>query len=529
MGVWFFRVKVDSSQERMKNMTNDRTQATHSTPASNFPTESFDDPVAAVARVSAIYEANTGFLRDAFARYRKDEPFSHRVRACYPFVRVRTELNTQIDSRRSYGFVAGPGIFETTLTRPDMFGDYYREQLRLLAKNHHAGIEVGVSAQPIPIHFAFAEGIHLEGDLDRDRLLAMRNTFDMPDLARLDDRIANGTYEPAPGEPHPLALFTAARVDFSLHRLKHYTATSPTHVQNYVLYTNYQFYIDEFVKLGRTIMSKTDDEETRKYRSEYTSFVEPGDVITRNENLSDLQEEPQGVAPARLPQMPAYHLKRADGSGITMINIGVGPSNAKTITDHIAVLRPHAWIMLGHCAGLRNTQRLGDYVLAHGYVREDHVLDADLPLWIPIPALAEVQVALEKAVAQVTQLEGIDLKHVMRTGTVASVDNRNWELRDHREPVQRLSQSRAIALDMESATIAANGFRFRVPYGTLLCVSDKPLHGELKLPGMADQFYRAQVDQHLQIGVMAMELLRMNGLSKLHSRKLRGFAEVAFQ
>jgi hypothetical protein len=73
----------------------------------------------------------------------------------------------------------------------------------------------------------------------------------------------------------------------------------------------------------------------------------------------------------------------------------------------------------------------------------------------------------------------------MRTGTVATIDNRNWELRDQSGPVRRLSQSRAVALDMESATIAANGFRFRVPYGTLLCVSDKPLHGELKLPGMA--------------------------------------------
>lgn len=265
----------------------------------------------------------------------------------------------------------------------------------------------------------------------------------------------------------------------------------------------------------------------RAYRSQYSAFVEPGDVVTYNANLGS--EAAEGAAPPRLPQMPAYHLKRADGSGITMVNIGVGPSNAKTITDHIAVLRPHAWVMLGHCAGLRNTQRLGDYVLAHGYVREDHVLDADLPLWVPIPALAEVQLALERAVADVTQLEGAELKRVMRTGTVASVDNRNWELRDHREPVQRLSQSRAIALDMESATIAANGFRFRVPYGTLLCVSDKPLHGELKLPGMADQFYRAQVDQHLQIGVRAMEILRTNGLDKLHSRKLRSFAEVAFQ
>ena len=206
-----------------------------------------------------------------------------------------------------------------------------------------------------------------------------------------------------------------------------------------------------------------------------------------------------------------------------------GPANAKTITDHIAVLRPHAWIMLGHCAGLRNTQQLGDYVLAHGYVREDHVLDEDLPLWVPIPPLAEVQVALEEAVADVTQLQGYELKRIMRTGTVASTDNRNWELLPQRTPMRRFSQSRAIALDMESATIAANGFRFRIPYGTLLCVSDKPLHGEIKLPGMANQFYRERVDQHLRIGMRAIELLRQQRPEQLHSRKLRSFAEVAFQ
>jgi AMP nucleosidase len=220
---------------------------------------------------------------------------------------------------------------------------------------------------------------------------------------------------------------------------------------------------------------------------------------------------------------------RKDHSGGTMLNIGGGPANAKTITDHIAVLRPHAWIMLGHCAGLRNSQELGDYVLAHGYVREDHVLDEDLPLWVPIPPLAEIQLALEGAVADVTQLHGYELKRIMRTGTVASTDNRNWELLPQREPERRFSQSRAVALDMESATIAANGFRFRVPYGTLLCVSDKPLHGELKLPGMANQFYRERVDQHLRIGLCAIERLRSTRLGKLHSRKLRSFAEVAFQ
>jgi AMP nucleosidase len=212
-----------------------------------------------------------------------------------------------------------------------------------------------------------------------------------------------------------------------------------------------------------------------------------------------------------------------------MVNIGVGPANAKNITDHIAVLRPYTWIMLGHCAGLRNTQQLGDYVLAHGYVREDHVLDEELPLWVPIPALAEIQVALEQAVADVTQVQGAALKSIMRTGTVASTDNRNWELLPDNQAQRRFSQTRAVALDMESATIAANGFRFRVPYGTLLCVSDKPLHGEIKLPGMANHFYRERVDQHLRIGIRALELLRKQGIDQLHSRKLRSFAEVAFQ
>jgi AMP nucleosidase len=249
--------------------------------------------------------------------------------------------------------------------------------------------------------------------------------------------------------------------------------------------------------------------------------VGPGnDVITN-------PDQPLNT-PSKLPQMPTYHLTRERGAGITLVNIGVGPSNAKTATDHIAVLRPHVWLMVGHCAGLRNTQSLGDYVLAHAYLREDRVLDDDLPVWVPIPALAEVQIALEEAVADVAEVSGYDLKRIMRTGTVATVDNRNWELRDQAGPVQRLSQSRAIALDMESATIAANGFRFRVPYGTLLCVSDKPLHGELKLPGMASSFYKTQVSRHLQIGIRAMEKLRDMPLERLHSRKLRSFEETAF-
>ncbi len=493
----------------------------------------FDDPAAALAQVRLIYDNSVNHLREALQAFVAGDvgaatptgPHGQtRIRACYPFVRVHTDTVARADSRLSYGFVSGPGTYETTLTRPDLFSKYYLEQFRLLLANHQVSLEVGTSAQPIPVHFSLAESDHIEGSLGPERRLLMRDLFDLPDLAAMDDGIANGTYEPGPGAAQPLALFTAPRVDYSLHRLRHYTGTAPEHFQNFVLFTNYQFYIDEFVRLGHELMADEDLVEDG-----YSAFIEPGNVLTRRLGHAPSAADGLGAPPPRLPQMPAYHLVRADGSGITMVNIGVGPANAKTITDHIAVLRPHAWIMLGHCAGLRNTQQLGDYVLAHGYVREDHVLDEDLPLWVPIPALAEVQVALEAAVAEITQLKGYELKRIMRTGTVASTDNRNWELLPHRTPERRFSQSRAIALDMESATIAANGFRFRVPYGTLLCVSDKPLHGEIKLPGMANHFYRARVDQHLRIGIRAMELLHEQGVDQLHSRKLRSFAEVAFQ
>ena len=486
-----------------------------------FAPAAFDDADAALQRVQAIYQGSTAHLRQWLQRFVAGEALPGRVRAFYPVVRIRTHTVGRADSPIAYGFVAGPGTFETTLTRPDLYAGYYRQQFELLLRNHGVMLEVGTSSQPIPVHFSLSEGDHLEGSLSSERRLLLRDLFDLPDLAAMDDGIANGTHEPAAGEPHPLALFTAPRVDYSLHRLRHYSGTAPEHFQHFVLFTNYQFYIDEFIKLGHALMADPG--------SGYTGFVEPGNVVTRCAGQPAQPGDDAGTPPPRLPQMPAYHLMRADGSGVTMVNIGVGPANAKTITDHIAVLRPHAWIMLGHCAGLRNTQQLGDYVLAHGYVREDHVLDEELPLWVPIPALAEIQLALEQAVADVTQLGRWELKRILRTGTVASTDNRNWELLPHPGPERRFSQSRAVALDMESATIAANGFRFRVPYGTLLCVSDKPLHGEIKLPGMANTFYRERIDQHLRIGLRAVELLRTQRAEQLHSRKLRSFAEVAFQ
>jgi AMP nucleosidase len=492
-------------------------------------TKSFTDAVRAHEWIQHIYNTNVEYLRHAFDSFSKGKWHDGRAHAHYPYLEIVTKKAPAVDNRLSFGFLSQPGTYRTTLTRPELYRDYYLEQFSLLLKSHpDSELHVGVSDVPIPLHFALGENFHLEGDLSSEQLARLPEIFDQPDLKIMDDTIPSGTHIPKPGEPQPLALFIAPRVDLSLQRLKHYTGTTAEHFQKFVMFTNYPFYVDEFVRMGHELMSASDDEETAKERSQYTAFVEPGNVITHNANLENHLKS-EGKKPPRLPQMPAYHLKRADGTGITLINIGIGPSNAKTITDHVAVLRSHTWLMLGHCAGLRNSQKLGDYVLAHGYVRDDNVLDHAVPLWVPIPALSEIQIALEKAVSKITGLDDYEQKKIMRTGTVATVSDRNWELWEQSVPIQRLSQCRAIALDMESATIAANGFRFRVPYGTLLCVSDKPLHGQLKLPGMADKFYRERVDQHLRIGLMAMEKIRALGYGRVHSRKLRSFSEVAFQ
>ena len=476
-----------------------------------LPAAVYDDAVAAVADLRRRYEAATGFLREKFGEVMAGAPPEGRYRAFYPAVGLTTASFAKVDSRLSFGHVTEPGIYETTVTRPELFEGYLTEQIGLLIQNHGMPVRVGTSDTPIPLHFAMGEDAHVEGAIAVTLHRPLRDLFDVPDLNTTDDHIVNGTVRP--GAARPLAPFTAQRIDYSLARLAHYTATSPSHFQNHVLFTNYQFYMDEFVDFALEAIADP--------TSGYTAFVEPGNAIVTRDGRT-------GAPIGRSPQMPAFHLIRPRHSGISMVNIGVGPSNAKTATDHLAVLRPHCWLMIGHCGGLRQSQTIGDYVLAHGYLRRDRILDDLVPTEIPVPALAEVQLALQEAAARVTGERGGDaLKRRLRTGTVVSYDDRNWELRWSQER-HRISLGRCIAVDMESAALATQGYRLRVPYGTLLCVSDKPLHGEIKLPGAATRFYERAVGEHLRIGLEALALLR-GELGSLHSRKLRGFDEPPFR
>ena len=117
----------------------------------HIATEAFTDAAAAVNRLDDIYERNTRFLRDRFEAYANGEPLTARVRATYPFVRVTTSTHARLDSRLAYGFVAGPGVHETSVTRPDIFGRYLEEQIGLLLKNTGGDVEVLITiGRPMP-------------------------------------------------------------------------------------------------------------------------------------------------------------------------------------------------------------------------------------------------------------------------------------------------------------------------------------------------------------------------------------------
>ncbi|MBY0284034.1 MAG: AMP nucleosidase [Sphingomonas sp.] len=471
-----------------------------------------------VAELDRLYTASVERLRAALTAYLADgtvpDPTARRDGSfAYPEIRLNYKGGGDRPApMRSFGRLVQPGRYAISVTKPATFAGYLTEQLTLLLEDYDVEVEAVAGRQEIPFPYVLDPGHAVS--LDEVSALELARHFPATELAHIGDEIADGLWK-SPDAVRPLALFDGLRTDFSLARLRHYTGTPPEHVQRFVLFTNYHRYVDEFVRWACEQLGP---------ESRYTAVSGAGGIVIEE---GDDPDKLVSDSAWRRHQMPAYHLIAPDRTGITLVNIGVGPSNAKTICDHLAVVRPEAWLMIGHCGGLRPSQRIGDYVLAHAYLRDDHVLDAVLPPEIPIPAIAEVQQALARAAETVSGQSGDELKRRLRTGTIVTTDDRNWEL-SYSKSALRFSQSRAVGIDMESATIAAQGYRFRVPYGTLLCVSDKPLHGELKLPGQANRFYERAIAEHMKIGIEACEQLRREG-AKLHSRKLRAFNEPPFR
>lgn len=460
-----------------------------------------DTAAHAVEELISLYDASATLARDAIDA----GEFERYAEVRYPKLSVEVRQWQPINRSEPFGYVDEAGVYSAVLSRPDIMARYLTAQLEALTANYECEIRVGYSDVCIP-----PEYIAGMGDLSEVRR-SNSEFVPRPTLDEVDDAIVDGHWDAFHGAEKPLFHFGPQRFDLALARLEHYTGINPESLQKYILFTNYAMHVTEFVRFG--VRSLSDPE------SRYTGLVLPsGETVSDTVAVEDLELGSKF-------QMPRYDLVTEDGDGITMINIGVGPSNAKTITDCLAVLRPEAWIMIGHCAGMDARMRIGDLILGNAYERHDHVLDDHIRRDQPIPAVPEIQRTLEKAVEKVY---GEDTS-LMRTGTVLSTGDRNWEWKSPRDLWDWLRGSTAAAVDMESCTLAANGYRYRVPYGTLLAVSDLPLHAVPKLPAGAQAFYSNSKEAHVMCAVRAMERLAKNP-RRLRTRKLRRtIGEVPFR
>lgn len=461
----------------------------------------------AIERLGQLYDSSCELARKSLETGDYDA-YRHVV---YPKIVVDVREWSPIDRSQPFGYVDEAGRYSATLSKPYVISDYLHEQLTRLTENYPCDIFVGQSDVRIP-----PEYIHNIGDTSEARRAGdVADAIPRPTLDEVHDAIIDGDWDAFHGEEKPLFHFGPQRFDIACARIEHYTGIEIDTVQKFILFTNYAMHTTEFVRFGLSQLAQED--------SRYTSMVLPTGETLHSDDAVNVDCE-QLTLTSRF-QMPRFDLVTAAGDGITMINIGVGPSNAKTITDCLAVLRPEAWIMIGHCAGLDGRMRIGDLILGNAYQRQDNLLDGYVGSHNPIPAIPEVQRMLE---ASVDEIYGTN-KTLMRTGTVLSTDDRNWEWRTSRQLWEWLKASTAVAVDMESCTIAANGYRYRVPYGTLLSVSDLPLHAVPKLPAQAQAFYSNSKEAHVMCAVRTVEQLADNP-QRLHTRKLRRtIGEVPFR
>src|SRR5437868_326724 len=322
---------------------------------------------AIVDQVCAIFDESVANLRSALTAYLRDgelpDPKDRAAgRFAYPELRIDYHPTAPRPANppvRAFARLNEPGCYASSIARPDLFRDYLAVQLQHLIDDYGVEVSVGRSKNEIPYPYVIDDsGIEL-GNVSTTEL---SRWFPANELVAIGDEVADGNRLDTQTDCRPLALFDAPRTDFSLARLKHYTGTPAEHFQHFVLFTNYVRSVDEFVDFAIGALRRED--------SGFTGLSVPGAVYEPGELVNAEAEIAAGRW--RRHQMPAYHLMANDRTGITLVNIGVGPSNAKTICDHIAVLRPEVWLMIGHCGGLRPSQTIGDYVLAHAYLRDDH-------------------------------------------------------------------------------------------------------------------------------------------------------------
>lgn len=240
---------------------------------------------------------------------------------------------------------------------------------------------------------------------------------------------------------------------------------------------------------------------TKRPLKEFTEYI----LLTNFNNYVELFAEWYGVPVlGREGAMP-----NASANGITIINFGMGSPNAALIMDVLTAIQPKAVLFLGKCGGLRDKNAIGDYILPSAAIRGEGTSNDYFPPEIPaLPAFS-----LQRAVSSNVRDFGKDYW----TGTVYTTNRRVWE---HDEKFKDyLRATRAMAIDMETATLFSVGFHNSIPIGALLLVSDMPLQADGIKTAESDKKVTANfVEEHIQIGVKALSSLMHNSKTIKHLR-----------
>ncbi|MBS2097901.1 AMP nucleosidase [Carboxylicivirga linearis] len=201
------------------------------------------------------------------------------------------------------------------------------------------------------------------------------------------------------------------------------------------------------------------------------------------------------------------NMPNCSANGVTIINFGMGSPNAATMMDLLSAISPQAVLFLGKCGGLKRKNKLGDLVLPIAAIRSDGTSDDYLPPEVPaLPAFS-----LQRAVSSTIR----DKERDYYTGTVFTTNKRVWEYDERFK--KYLTKTRAMAIDMETATIFTVGFANGIPSGALLLVSDQPMISTGVKTEESDKKVTANyVEEHLKIGIKAMDTIQNNGKSVKH-------------
>jgi AMP nucleosidase len=254
---------------------------------------------------------------------------------------------------------------------------------------------------------------------------------------------------------------------------------------------------------------KTKDEIVSNWLTRYTGLKleEFGKYIllTNFQNYVEYFAEKHGVEPtSRELAMPS-----ATANDITIINFMMGSPNAATIMDLISAIEPKACLFLGKCGGLKKRNNLGDFILPIAAIRGDGTSNDYLPPEVPaLPAFS-----LQRAVSSIIRSKGMDYW----TGTVYTTNRRVWE--HDNEFKEYLKNIRAMAIEMETATIFTVGFHNQIPTGALLLVTDQPMIAEGVKTAKSDKLVTENyVDKHIEIGIEALMEIKNKGVAVRHLR-----------